>query len=140
MVGSCVLHSTSYSPRYGRPLFHQTLNLSRNNHVHIYSRPYIIRAWTFPCYFRILRHTSVTNCENNTENSKLCIILTNRKSASYHEFMRCPKKTHKIALIQPSHAERIRFGVTDVFWATVSLFVHVIYSSADPHCQPVWVS
>ncbi len=29
------------------------------------------RAWTFLCYFRILRHVCAAKCENNTKKSKL---------------------------------------------------------------------
>ena len=36
------------------------------------SRGATLRAWSFPCYFRILRHWRVAKCRNNTENSKIC--------------------------------------------------------------------
>ena len=29
-------------------------------------------AWTFPCYFHILRHWRATKCGNNMDNSQLC--------------------------------------------------------------------
>ncbi len=37
-------------------------------------------ARTFPCYFRILRHSSAAKCGNNTEKSELCSLC---RSLSY---------------------------------------------------------